>query len=215
MKNLFSFILLSLSLFLLACSNDPGQSSGNSSDENQSTTSSSSDEPKNLQDAMKQMEEAVKNVQGGEKVEVVSFRELQELMPEKLNGYNRTEKGGETTGALGMNVSTAKATYKKGDQTIDIDIIDTGGIGMAMMGIAAWTTLTVDKEDDNGYERTGTISGNKSFEKFHKNGATSEVSVIVNKRFVVNARARLGNEGQMDDLKDMVKSLSLGKLERK
>ena len=58
----------------------------------------------------------------------------------------RTKNEGETTGAMGFKVSTAKASFKDGDKRIEIEIIDVGGIGMAAMGMAAWSMAEIDKE---------------------------------------------------------------------
>ena len=74
---------------------------------------------------------------------------------------------------------------------------------------AAWSTVTIDKEDDNGYERTGTLGGYKSFEKFRKNGSDSELAVIAVNRFVITANCR-GCE--METMRAVVQGLDLGKL---
>lgn len=204
----------------LACSSDSGTSHKTNDNTESSTGSeadandSENDGPANIQDAMNQVQDAMKQLNDGEEVEVVNFRELQKLLPEKFNGYERTSKGGETTGAMGMTVSTAEATYEKDGRQIELDIIDTGGLGMAMMGLAAWTSVTVDREDENGYERTGKMDGYKSFEKFRKDGGSSQVSVIVDGRFILQAEATIREENQMDDLKDLIREVGPSKLSK-
>ena len=215
MKNLFCLFVLASGLILTACSSD--KKNNDSKDENTETSGNDSNgegynsNPKNMQDAMQNAEKAMKDLQGGKQVAVVPFRELQEFLPEKLAGYERTKKSGETTGALGMNVSHAKATYKDGDQQIKVDVVDTGGLGSAMMGMAAWSSIVIDKEDDNGYERTSTLDGYKCFEKFRKSGSSSELSVIVGDRFLVTASGRTEDMG---NLKKVIKDMDLGKLGR-
>lgn len=210
MKNLFGLIAFSLGLTLFACS---GGSKEKTNQEEaaaeEAANAVSENQPANLQDAMQQAQDAMRNLNGGKQVEPINFRELQELLPEELAGYERTSKGGETTGVAGMTVSRAESKYKKGDATVEVDVMDTGGLGMAMMGVAAWSTIVIDKEDENGFERTSTLDGYKCYEKYRKDGSNSELAVIVADRFLVTASQR---NGEMDELKSIVKGMDLGKL---
>jgi hypothetical protein len=219
MKKLLWLFILTAGVSLTACSSD--KKGNDSSGENTETTDNDSNDegynsdPKNLQEAMQNAKQAMKDLQGGEQVEVVPFRELQELLPEKLAGFERISKEGETTGAMGMNVSRAEAKYKDGDDEVKIEVVDTGGLGMAMMGMAAWSGITIDKEDENGYERTSKLDGYKCYEKFRKNGRTSELAIIVEGRFLVTASKRAANEKDMDRMKKVVKDMDLSKLAKK
>jgi hypothetical protein len=213
-RNFLFFALAATSLFFFtACLNF----SSNDSEEDTTTSSSSSSttstdsEPENLADAMNKVQEAMKEVNNGEEVEVVNFRELKEMLPDKAAGLPNTDKSGETTGVMGIKISTAEAEYKEGDKRIEMTIIDTGGLGMAMMGVAQWSTVTVDKESDDGYERTTTIEGHKAFESWNNKSQSGEVAVIVNKRFVVQAD---GRNVDMNDLKKALKSVNFNKLEK-
>lgn len=219
MKNsLLACAMLVLSL-AAACSAD---SNPNSSATEQTETATNidpatnqaadADAPKSIQDAMNQAQEALNQLNNANKVEVVNFRKLKELLPEKLNGYERKSSKGETSGAMGMNISTAEAQYEKNGQTVNLTLLDTGGLGLATMGLAAWTTLNVDKEDEFGYERTGDLDGYKSYEKFRKKGGTSEISVVVNNRFIVRAEAQITDENQMNDLRAFIKEIGLNNL---
>lgn len=221
MKNfLFLFAILCMTV-APACSSDSStgdSDSGNTENISESESNASSetenDEPASVQEAMKMAQDAIKQLNDGKEVKVVNFRELQALMPERLDGYVRTSKGGETTGAMGVTISAAEATYEKDGQQIELEIVDTGGLGVAVLGMATWYTATIDREDENGYERTGTLNGYKSFEKFRKDGGRSEVNVIVADRFIVNTKARLDKESQMDELKNLIKELDLSRLEK-
>lgn len=166
--------------------------------------------PANMQEAVQQAEKAVKDAQLQQAVEPVNFRTLQELLPEKAAGFERTKLGGETSGALGIKFSRAEGKYKNAEgKNLQLDILDTGGLGMSTMSMAAWAMVDVDKEDDNGYERTGTFNGYKSYEKFRKNGSNSELGVLVEKRFVVTTSCR---GCDMETMRSVIQSLDLGKL---
>lgn len=205
MKNIPFLFALVILFGLTACGGNAAE--GDQTEE--TTTTSSSAEPENLQDAMKQAEEAMKNLQNGQQTEPVNFRELQELLPEKLAGFERKSRSGETSGAMGINISRAEADYEDGDCKAQVDVFDTGGISTALMGMAAWSTVTIDKEDDKGYERTSMLEGYKCFEKYRKNGPSSELSVLVSERFIVTANGRACD---MDKLKKLVKAMDLKKL---
>ncbi len=148
--------------------------------------------PTTPQEAMKQVEQAMKQTEElRQPVEPVNFRKLKELLPEKVGGYERTNASGESAGAMGIKFSKAEGDYKNADgQNLRILITDTGGLGMGLMSMAAWSTITVDKEDDNGYERTTTLNGYKSFEKYRKRNESSELSVLAESRFVINGNCR-------------------------
>ena len=115
------------------------------------------------------------------------------------------------TGGFGIKVSNAEGEYEEGDKRIEMNIMDTGGLGAAMMSFAAWSTIEVDREDDNGYERTTVVDGHKAFEKYEKNSGRYELAMIVDDRFVITLN---GKNVDMKDLKKGAKDVDLGKLRR-
>ena len=171
-------------LFWMGCM---GGDSSSDSDSNEPFTTNSdnseNDEPDNVADAVNQMQDALKEMNDGKEVEVVNFRDLKELLPNKIAGIPQTNTGGETTGGFGIKVSNAEGEYEEGDKRIEMNIMDTGGLGAAMMSFAAWSTIEVDREDDNGYERTTMVDGHKAFEKYEKNSGRYELAMIVDDRF--------------------------------
>ena len=220
MKKLIYFLLIFTAFVLTACGggNDGGNTSGDETSGDAGANGGSAEtggtdaggEPKNLQEAMQQAQKAIEESGVGNQAEVVNFRELQELMPENLAGMERTGKGGQTTGAMGMKVSTAEATYKASDgTTVEITLADTGGLGMGMMGMAAWSTVEIDREDERGSERTGTMNGYKSYEKTRNRDQSCELSVIAEGRYIVTAKCR---QCKMETLKSVVGDMNLGGL---
>lgn len=170
------------------------------------------DEPqKALNEISKALEGVNFNVKkDGKEVEIINFRELKKLMPESISGMNRTSAEGQTTGFGGMKVSVAEAEYREGNQRLDLTITDTGGLGAALMGMAFWSNLEVDKETDNGFERTTEINGNKAYMKYDRKSEKSEIAVIYNNRFLVVAD---GRGIDFDDLQEIVEDLDVDDLE--
>lgn len=195
-KYLFLFVV-AFSVF--ACSSD-SDSSQKSSKESKEKNDSDSDNP------YAQLQKAAESITG-EKKETVDFEDLEALLPEKLNGFEREEVEGSKSGMMGFSVSTSTAEYRKGDQKIEIVLVDTGGLGIGA-ALASWTKMEYSKKDKNGFERTAEFKGHKSFEQFRKNGK-SEFAYFYNDRYLVTASGRVDD---FDDLKDMVGDLKLKKL---
>lgn len=185
---------------------------------------------KNLQQVSKQMAEATKNgganlgdamaamgaavsgaANSGKKVETVDYKELKALLPESLPGMKRTDASGEKNAAMGMQISNSEGRYRADDgSSMTIKITDIGSMtGLAGMATYAWARTEVDRESDNGYEKTSTIGGYKSREKYDKPSKSGEVSVLVGDRFVVEVD---GNNVDMDAIKSALGKVDLGKL---
>ncbi|MEL6989670.1 MAG: hypothetical protein AAGK97_17810, partial [Bacteroidota bacterium] len=126
----------------------------------------------------------------GEDTELINWRDIKEQLPTKLIGMEQEEVGGETVGAFGFNISQAEATYRDGDKKVDVSITDTGGLAGAMKAMTAWASLTIDREDSNGWERTSTYKGNKIYEKYNKRSERGEFNAIIANRFVVTVNGR-------------------------
>jgi hypothetical protein len=201
------------------------------------TTACKSKEEKAAEDAAKQMEAASKQMQeaaktgtanmgdavaamgaamgaaanAGKKVETVDYKELKGMLPESLPGMKRTDATGEKTAAMGMQISHAEGRYSS-DQgaSTTIKITDIGSMtGLAGMTAYAWARVDVDREGDNGYEKTSTFNGYKSHEKYDRASKSGEISVLVGDRFVVEVD---GNNVEMDAIKSALGKVDLGKL---
>ena len=149
------------------------------------------------------------NMSNEEPKEVVDAKLLKELLPEEAAGLARKSAESEKVGAMGFMVSKAEARYKNDDSSIEVNIIDVAGTG-ALMGMAAWSMMDMDQETENGYEKTTTYKGNKSYEKYNSKNNDGEMAVIVAKRFVVSVK---GRNVAIDKIKDTLDDIDLGKLE--
>ena len=143
-------------------------------------------------------------------VETVDFRALKDLLPSDADGLSRKEATGEKNGAAGFTVSTATGKYGNddGSETIELTLVDGGGSAM-MIGLAAWSMIEVDKETENGYEKTTKMGDNKAYEKYDNNSKDGEIAVLINKRFIVTAK---GHGVSMDKIKDAIEDVDLDKL---
>ncbi len=141
--------------------------------------------------------------------EVVDAKLLKELLPADADGLPRKEASSEKTGAMGFNISTAEGRYRNEDSSIEVNIIDAAGTG-GLMGMAAWSIVEMDKENEDGYEKTTKYKDHKAFEKYNNKNKDGEMAVIVANRFVVTVK---GNNVAMDKIKSTLDDIDLGKLE--
>lgn len=201
-NKLLVLALISFTFFLYNCGE-------NKSDKPQDESANKTD----LENYADKMKEASENFTEGKKVNPVDFRELKALLPEAVGNLKRTNIEGEKVAAMGMNISNANADYSDDENasSIDLKITDLGSVsGLSGMVAYGWYLVDIDKEDDNGYEKTITYKGNKGYEKYDNEGKYGELSILVAKRFIVEAN---GNSVSMDQMKAAVDMIDFGKLE--
>lgn len=181
----------------------------NKSDKPQDDSSNKSD-LENFSDKMKDVSE---NLNEGKKVNPVDFRELKALLPETIGDLKRTNIEGEKVAAMGMNISNTNANYSDTENSVSIDlkITDLGSVsGLSGLAAYGWYMVDIDKETENGYEKTITYKGSKGYEKYDKQEMYGELSIMVAKRFIVEAN---GNNISMDKIKAAVDLIDVSKLE--
>jgi hypothetical protein len=146
---------------------------------------------------------------GGQRVEPVQVDQLKPFLPETFAALPRKGSSAERSGAAGLQVSAAHATYGEASRRVQLDVTDSGGAG-GLVGLAAWANVQSEREDEQGTERTQTVGGRVLHEQSWKRDGSAEVSVIVAKRFIVKAAAQ---GVPLADLRGAVSGLDLAKLE--
>jgi len=219
-KKILTLLLLSFLFIMLGC-DKPGEN--NKSDEPDETSSQNIDKDnddedtktgfKGLDDFVDNMKELQENFEEGKEVETVNFRELKALLPEELDGLNRTSSSGEKTNAFGIKVSKAEGEYKSEDKSsrIKISIVDMGSMsGWAGLAAFGWTMAEIDKETEDGYERTIEYKGCKGFEKYNTKRNNGKKEIMVAKRFMVTVE---GDNVPMEAIDDAMDEIDLDDLE--
>lgn len=142
----------------------------------------------------------------------VDFRDLKALLPAGLPDMKRTSTKGERVGMAGFSVATARAVYKSADRKgqVSIKILDIGGTtGPLAMMTFGWGVVEIDKEDENGYEKTTLIKGNKALEKYNRRFQKGEVKLLAGGRFLVEVD---GRGVPMKTIKSALDDINLAKL---
>ena len=131
---------------------------------------------------------------------------LKALLPTSIGGWQRTAV--ESTGAGGVG-SQAEGTYTSGDKSFRLKIVDMAALG-ALAGLGSAMGVTSDREDADGYEKTGTVDGHMQLEQWSRGSSSGKFSVMVGNRFMVEAD---GSAGSIDELKAAVAAVSPDALE--
>lgn len=209
---LLSIILISSALILTGCvqkhDDKPVDESTDQTDEKKEKTGF-----KALDNFVDNMEEIQKNMEEGQKYEVVDFRELKALLPESIGDLKRQNAQGEKNSAMGFTISRAEADYtsEDGSQHIDIELTDmTGASGLAGLAAWGWTMTEIDKETETGYEKTTKYQGHKAFEKYDNEYQSGSIEALVSGRFLVSVN---GNNVSMEVIKNAFNEIDIGKLE--
>lgn len=141
--------------------------------------------------------------------EVVDFRRLRELLPEKIGNYTRKTASGEKTALMGVTLSMAEGQYANGKALLTIKLTDYGGSGFAGMMASAWVMTEIDRESDGGYERTIKIGPHRGIERFDSEAQFGELQLLVDARHMVEITVR---DGAPADLRAAIDALALDSL---
>ncbi|MBT2144441.1 MULTISPECIES: Yip1 family protein [unclassified Rhodanobacter] len=143
-------------------------------------------------------------------VEALAPDQIKAFLPDSLGGLKRSSLSAERNSAMGMQISQATANYAADNgQHVTLEVSDTGG-AKGFMSLAAAMAPEEEKQTDHGYEKTYSADGNLVHEAWDTQSKYGEYSVVVGKRFTVKAN---GNVDSIDQLKQAVASIDLGKLE--
>jgi hypothetical protein len=82
-------------------------------------------------------------------------------------------------------VSEAKTTYRSGDASVEVKIVDSAMNQLFFAPFAMFLASGFEKETGDGYEKSINVKGNAGWEKWNSADKDGEVNVVVNKRFLV------------------------------
>ena len=158
--------------------------------------------------AGKAMGEMMGALTGGNAVPIASS-DLKTLLPESVGDMKRTSFEASGNQAMGIAVSTAKASYANGDRTLNLSITDTGGLA-GMAALAGWANMTMDKETDGKVEKVYKDGARTMHEEYQKDGSRGEVTVILANGVIVEAE---GDHMDVGSLKKVIAGVDLGRIE--
>jgi hypothetical protein len=147
---------------------------------------------------------------GGDQVEALAPGVLRPFVPEALAGLQRTELSAERNGAMGVQVSNARASY--GDRmgrSLRLEITDMG-TAKGVMALAGWAGLEEDSQTDHGYQKTYKLDGRLVREHWDSQSRRGEYAIILGDRFEVKIS---GQADSIDQIKRALGNVNLAGLE--
>lgn len=91
---------------------------------------------------------------------------------------------------LPERATVAGATFTRGDARLDFEISDTNGASGMVESLAAMAGTPFQRPLDSGYMKSATISGAPAIESWNSTDRSGELSVLVNKRYIINIGGR-------------------------
>ena len=144
----------------------------------------------------------------GEKVEPVKFQELIALLPE-LDGWEQEKPTGERMTSP-FPSANAKARYRKGDASIEVEIVDSAFNQLLLAPVAMFLQSGYSTESTSGYEKSVQVHGQPGWEKWDSDAKTGEVNALVNKRFLVSIEGDDIDDAKV--LQDVASKMDFGRL---
>ncbi len=156
----------------------------------------------------KQAEAASKQFESGKSI-ALAPDVLEGLLPATVAGMARTKVSSAAAGAGGIGGSNAEARYEEGANNITLQVTDMAAMG-AIAGLGSALNVQSSEKTDTRYEKTGTVDGRMTSEKWDSADSSGKYSVVIANRFMVEAR---GNGTTMEALKAAVAGVGVTKLE--
>ncbi len=149
---------------------------------------------------------------GGSQVEALPPDAIKPFLPEKLAGFKRESISVERNGAMGVQVSTGRATYRDAnDNRLELEITDMGG-AKGIMALAGFAGIESERQTEYGYEKTYKQDGRLVNERWDNSSHNGEFGIVLGDRFAVKLSGN-GEGLDMNVLKSALSSLDLGGLE--
>ena len=139
---------------------------------------------------------------------LISHKELKAALPEELPDMKRVSRSSEKSGAFGISIASAEATYRADSgATITIKVTDTGGMGgLGAMAQVGFAMSEIDRETETGYERSTTYKEYKTMEKYDSRYEKGSIVVMAENRLNIDIN---GNKVEMEQVKGALDVLDL------
>lgn len=147
---------------------------------------------------------------GGSTNAAIHFRQLKELLPAEFNGMKRSNTEAGKNAAFGMNIAYAQAEYARDGARISVKISDISSMaGFMRMAQFAWAQAEMEKESDDGFERTGKMDGFPTQENYRHTDKSGGIQVMVGDRFTIETS---GTGVEFEELRNLLKAIDPNRL---
>jgi len=164
-----------------------------------------------LAEGLQQMANGLKAAQtgaDGKPIQVVDFEKLIEILPSP-EGWERSKPEGKQTSSP-FSSSIAEARYTKGHFDVHVEITDSALNSMVMLPFTMMMSMNYQERSSSGYKKSVQYSKQPALEEWTADSKHGEVTIIVNKRFVVQCDGH--GFDSMDVMKEVVDKIDINKL---
>ena len=202
MKKQF-LVLVSAALMMAACS---GSTKKEETKEDGTTTTTTTEESSSSSTTTANVNDSEKRIEELKKIPPLTNEEMKALFPPEVMGMKR--KSFSVNSAMGY--ASGEATYEKDDTTrYKVSVFDCAGeAGSGFYGMKVLAGMNMEREDDNGYEKTINFKGSKAWESYRKGNNEYTLNFLDNERFWV---AFEGENTGLDNLKAFANSFNFKK----
>jgi hypothetical protein len=204
MKKQF-LVFLSAALLMAACGGTKKEVK-EEKNEDGTTTSTVTEQSSSSTTTTTSMEESEKRIEELKKVPPLSNDEMKALFPAEVMGMKRSSFSVNNT----MGYASGNAEYRKDDTTVyRVSVFDCAGeAGSGFYGMKVLAGMNIEREDDNGYEKTVNYKGTNAWESYRKGSNEYTLNLLDNERFWVAFEGR--NTG-LDNLKSFASNFNFKK----
>jgi len=151
--------------------------------------------------------ETEKRIEELKKLPLITNDQMKTFFPEEVMGMKRSRFSVNSV----TGFATGEAEYKKDDTTnYKVVMYDCAGeAGAGFYGMKFLSGWNIEREDDNGYEKTVSFMGNKALEQYQKNPERYTLNFVTADRFWITLE---GENTGLDNLKSFAQALNLEKL---
>ena len=202
MKRLSSLFLGAVML-LAACGNNKSKESNSTTTSQTSTENSNGTTNTNPTTNTDGSNDMAKMMEEMKKMPALSTDQIKAMLPESLMGMKRTSFSANSM----MGYGVGEARYKSDDgKQLHLSIFDCSGVaGAAYYSMMYWG-MNMEREDENGYEKTTTFNGAKAIEKYQKGSEQYTLTFPASNRLLVTVE---GEQTGLDMVKQAAGSLNL------
>ncbi|ODS61946.1 MAG: hypothetical protein ABS37_13615 [Acidovorax sp. SCN 65-108] len=133
---------------------------------------------------------------------------LRALLPEALGTIPRTAVEARSEAALGVQFTKVSAQYSEGERLVEVRIQDIGAVPALALGMAGWSSSTVDRETPEEVERVYRRDGMAIKENFRKDGTSASLVMLMPNGVLLEGSGNL----PMADLQTALQAVPMGRL---
>lgn len=159
---------------------------------------------KSIEEIAKAAETSEDKIEELKKLTPLTDDQLKAMMPEELMGIKRTSVGASSI----SGTTSGTALYKSEDgKELKLIIYDCAGeAGAGIYSLRHLTSWNIQYEDENGYQKTIDINGQKAIENYVKSREEYSITFLSKDRFLVTVE---GDKTGLDMVKQAANGLNL------